>query len=306
MVMLSSNFPDLTGGLVLKTFKGIYEGTELEWKKVFKEQTGMRNALHRETMMYGFDVAREKLPGSATISDDGGTELTYEHLYVTYALQSALTQELIEDGDLPSMTKTYSEHITRSLLEAQEIKCADYLNRAFDGAFPIGDGQALCSANHPQFAGVQSNLLTAATLAQTSLEAATAQVWGARDFRGKIIGLKSDTLVCSKDNYLNGVVLMENTLRAGTTNNDVSPLRYVSDFKNGVVKMTRLTSSALVSPWFIVTNAPHGLSFFWHPDGKPRLANDGSFEADTMKIKGRERFAVGATNYRGVFGNAGV
>lgn len=307
MVMTNSQFNYLTKGLITDVFNGLYEKNEPEWKKVFRSVTGQRSNVHRDVMVYGFDVAREKTPGAVIASDDGGEELSFEYLYKTYALQAGLTRELEEDNRYIEMLRIYSDHITRSLMETQELSCADFLNRGFDSAYPIGDGQALFSANHPQYSGVQSNVLTPATLSQTSLEAATTQVWGTRDFRGKIIGLRSEALICSKDNYLQGKVLMENTLRAGTTNNDVSPLRYISDFSEGVVKMTRLTSTSVSSQWHVKTNAPHGLQMVWHPKGgQPKLADEGSFEADTLKIKGRMRYAVGITNYRGIFGNAGV
>jgi len=95
-------------------------------------------------------------------------------------------------------------------------------------------------------------------------------------------------------------VLLKSALRTSTNNNDINPIQ-TTKLKAEPVVMTRLTSN---TAWWVQTNAPKGLQLAMRR--KLTKTMEGDFETDSMRYKATERYAVGWTNPRAVFGTAGV
>ena len=79
----------------------------------------------------------------------GGVLFLKRYVYNVYGLAFALTKVLVEDGDHIRIGQVYARHLAQSLIETKETLAANVLNRAFNSAYPGGDGVQLNSASSP-------------------------------------------------------------------------------------------------------------------------------------------------------------
>lgn len=300
--MRSTDFRSIVEPILNEEFNGIYDQRADEWKQVFDEKAGIPRSYHEEPVLYGFGAAPELPDGMPVTYQSGGVLFLARYLYKVYGLAFALTKVLVEDGDHIRVGQTYSRHLAQSLIETKETLCANILNRAFNGSYVGGDGVSLVSASHPIVGGTFSNVLsTAANLSQTSLEQMLIQIRGAVDNNGKRIRLTPTKLVVGSSNIFQGEVLLKSALRAGTANNDINPVKSMNMLGGGQANLARLTST---TAWWIKTDAPEGLKMLTRR--KLEKSMEGDFETDSMRYKATERYGVGWTDPRAVFGTAGL
>lgn len=300
--MRSTDFRSIVEPILNEEFNGIYDQRADEWKQVFDEKPGIPRSYHEEPVLYGFGAAPELPDGMPVTYQSGGVLFLARYLYKVYGLAFALTKVLVEDGDHIRVGQTYSRHLAQSLIETKETLCANILNRAFNGSYVGGDGVSLVSASHPIVGGTFSNLLsTAANLSQTSLEQMLIQIRGAVDNNGKRIRLTPVKLVVGSSNIFQGEVLLKSALRAGTANNDINPVKSMNMLSGGQANLARLTST---TAWWVKTDAPEGLKMLTRR--KLEKSMEGDFETDSMRYKATERYGVGWTDPRAVFGTAGL
>jgi len=300
--MNSTQFKDIVSPILNVEFDGIYDTGKNQWKEVFDEVKGIERNQHLEPVLSGFGAA-PLLPDGMAVNYDSGQELYMaRYLYNVYGLAFALTLVMYEDGDHINLGKIYSQHLANSMLETKETVAANILNRAFNSSYLGGDGVCLSSASHVGANGLTySNLLTtAAALSQTSLEQILIQIKQATDDNGKKINLTPDKLIVAPSNMFQAQVLLKSALRTSTANNDINPIQ-TSKLKAEPVVLTRLTSN---TAWWIQTDAPKGLQAMMRR--KLTKTMEGDFETDSMRYKATERYAMGWTNPRAVFGTAGA
>jgi hypothetical protein len=176
------------------------------------------------------------------------------------------------------------------------------LNTAFNSAFPGGDGVSLISTAHPIVSGTFSNqLTTAANLSQTSLEQMLIQIRNAVDNNGKKIRLVPRQLVVAPGNIFQAEVLLKSVLRAGNANNDINPVKSIGLLDEGAAVLSRLTSP---TAFFVQTDAPEGMKLLMRR--KLEKTMEGDFETDSMRYKATERYDVGFTDPRAMYGTPGV
>jgi len=285
-----------------EVFDGVYELRKDEWKQVFDERKGIARSYHEEPMLYGFGAAPELPDGMAVTYQSGGVLYNQRYLYKVYGLAFALTRVLVDDGDHIRIGTTYAKHLAQSLIETKETLAANILNRAFNDSYVGGDGVCLVSASHPIVNGVYSNkLTTAAALSQTSLEQMLIQIRGAVDNNGKKIRLTPTKIVTGPTNMFQSEVLLKSVLRSGTADNDINPVKSMGLLPNGQANMSRITSA---TAWFIKTDAPEGLKLMMRRSLEKSM--EGDFETDSTRYKATERYGIGWTDARGIFGTPGV
>lgn len=300
--MRSTDFRSIVEPILNEEFNGIYDQRKDEWKEVFTEKPGIARAYHEEPVLYGFAQAPELPDGMPVTYSSGGVLYIAKYLYKVYGLAFALTKVLVEDGDHIRIGQTYARHLAQSLIETKETLGANILNRAFNSAFKGGDGVELISDQHPTAqAGFFSNKLSsAAALSQTSLEQMLIQIRQATDARGKRIRLTPTKLVTAPSNVFQGEILLKSVLRTGTSNNDINPVQSTGILKEQA-NLSRLTAPAA---WFIQTDAQEGLKLLTRR--KLDKSMEGDFETDSMRYKATERYALGWTDPRGVYGTPGL
>ena len=299
-IMRSAQFRSIVEPILNQAFDGVYNQRTDEYKKVFTEENGTPRAYHEEAVLYGMGAAPVLPDGQPITYDEGGELYVKRYTYDVYGLAFALTKVLVEDSEHIRVGTMMSKHLAQAMDETLETVTCNHLNRAFTSGYNGGDGVSLISASHPVVGGVQSNVLTAAALSQTSLEQALIQVRQAQDSRGKRIRLTPKKLVIHPSNMLNAEVLLKSVLRTGTTNNDINPVKTTTSLSDAVV-MSRLTSP---TAWFMQTDARDGLKVLWRR--KLQKAMEGDFETDSTRFKSTFRFGSGWTDWRAMFGNAGA
>jgi len=300
--MRSTDFRSIVEPILNEAFDGVYDQRADEWKQVFREERGIPRNYHEEPVLFGFGAAPELPDGTAVTYQSGGVLFIKRYQYKVYGLAFALTKVLVEDGDHIRIGQTYAKHLAQSLVETKETLAANVLNRAFNGAYAGGDGKSLVATDHPIINGTFSNqLATAAALSQTSLEQILIQVRNAVDNNGKRIRLNPTKLVVSPSNVFQAEVLLKSVLRTGTGNNDINPVKSMGLLSGGQANLSRLTST---TAWWVETDAPEGLKLMMRRPLEKSM--EGDFETDSMRFKSTERYDLGWTDPRGVFGTPGV
>ena len=300
--MRSTDFRSVVEPILNEVFDGVYEQRADEWKMVFREQKGIPRNYHEEPVLYGFGAAPELPDGMAVSYQSGGVLFLQRYLYKVYGLAFSLTKVLVEDGDHIRIGQTYAKHLAQSLIETKETLSANVLNRAFNAAYTGGDGVALISTSHPIVNGTFSNQLTTpAALSQTSLEQMLIQIRNAVDNNGKRIRLTPTQIVTGPSNVFQAETLLKSVLRSGTADNDINPVKSMGLLAKGQANLSRITSS---TAWWIQTDAPEGMKLLMRRGLEKSM--EGDFETDSMRYKATERYTVGWTDPRGLYGTAGV
>ena len=300
--MRSTDFRSIVEPILNEAFDGVYDQRADEWSTVFREQSGIPRNYHEEPVLYGFGAAPQLPDGSPVTYQQGGVLFLQRYVYQVFGLAFALTKVLVEDGDHIRIGQVYAKHLAQSLVETKELLAANVLNRAFNSSYAGGDGVSLSNSAHPLVSGTFSNLLaTAANLSQTSLEQMLIQVRQAVDNNGKKIRLQPVKLVVSPGNVFQAEVLLKSVLRTGTANNDINPIKSIGLLPEGASVISRLTNA---SNWWVQTDAPEGLKLLMRRALEKTM--EGDFETDSMRYKATERYQVGWTDPRAVFGTPGV
>ena len=300
--MRSTDFRSVVEPILNEVFDGVYDQRADEWKMVFREQKGIPRNYHEEPVLYGFGAAPELPDGMAVSYQSGGVLFLQRYLYKVYGLAFSLTKVLVEDGDHIRIGQTYAKHLAQSLIETKETLSANVLNRAFNASYPGGDGVALISTSHPIVNGTFSNQLTTpAALSQTSLEQMLIQIRNAVDNNGKRIRLTPTQIVTGPSNVFQAEVLLKSVLRTGTADNDINPVKSMGLLAKGQANLSRITST---TAWWVQTDAPEGMKLMMRRGLEKSM--EGDFETDSMRYKATERYTVGWTDPRGLYGTAGV
>jgi hypothetical protein len=300
--MRSTDFRSIVEPILNECFDGVYDQRSDEWSRVFREENGIPRNYHEEPVLYGFGAAPQLPDGTPVSYQQGGVLFLQRYVYQVFGLAFALTKVLVEDGDHIRIGQVYARHLAQSLIETKETLCANVMNRAFNSSYVGGDGVALISTAHPIVNGTFSNQLsTSANLSQTSLEQMLIQIRQAVDNNGKKIRLVPKQLVVAPGNVFQSEVLLKSVLRAGTANNDVNPVKSIGLLSEGATVLSRLTNA---NAWWVQTDAPEGMKLLMRRELEKTM--EGDFETDSMRYKATERYQVGFTDPRAMYGTAGV
>ncbi len=95
--------------------------------------------------------------------------------------------------------------------------------------------------------------------------------------------------------------ILKSVNQSGTANNDINALRTMGAFPEGIKVNHYLTDS---DAFFVRTNAPDALKLFQREEAE--FKQDGDFDTDNLKYKSYERYSVGISDWRGVYGTSGA
>ena len=300
--MRSTDFRSIVEPILNECFDGVYDQRADEWSRVFREEDGIPRNYHEEPVLYGFGAAPQLPDGTPVTYQQGGVLFLKRYIYKVYGLAFALTKVLVEDGDHIRLGQVYARHLAQSLVETKELLSANVLNVAFNSAYLGGDGVSLINTAHPIVNGTFSNqLATAAVLSQTSLEQMLIQVRQAVDNNGKKIRLVPRQLVVAPGNIFQAEVLLKSVLRTGNANNDINPVKSIGLLDEGAAVLSRLTSA---TAWWVQTDAPEGMKLLMRRRLEKTM--EGDFETDSMRYKATERYDVGFTDPRAMYGTPGA
>lgn len=300
-VISTGNHPKALWPGVHAFVMGEYSGHPMEYSEIFEVE---KSAMHREEDVEttGFGLAQVKTEGGSVAYDtqsQGGTK-TYTH--VAYGLGYIVTREEMDDNLYKSRAFKRGKQLAFSFRTTKEIVAANVLNRAFSNSYTGMDGKELLATDHPTIAGNQSNeLAVSADLSEAALEDILTQIGEAKNSRGLQIALRGQKLIVAPANAFEAERIIKSSLQNDTANNAVNAIRSMGLLPGGVAVNHYLTDD---DAWFVKTDAPNGLMMFQRTPFEFKKDND--FDTDNAKAKGYERYSVGWTDWRGVYGSQGA
>jgi hypothetical protein len=144
-------------------------------------------------------------------------------------------------------------------------------------------------------------LSTASDLNETSLEQALIDIAATKDERGLKVAAKARKLILPSALQFTAERLLKSQGRVGTADNDINAIKHMNSVPEGYFINHYLTDT---DAWFLITDVPNGLKHF---DRAPlKTSMEGDFDTGNVRYKARERYAFGASDWRGIFGTPGA
>lgn len=278
-----------------------YNEFPVEYKDLFDSFTSKR-AFEEDVGVSSFGLAVEKPEGSAISYDSERQAFTTRYTPVVFALGFVITREIMEDDQYDVVGQRKAQGLAFSMRQTKEVVAANVYNRYSTAGYVGGDGKTLLATDHPNLAGgQQSNLLgTASDLSEAALEQACIDIAGFTNDRGLLIAVRPKTLVIPRQLMFEAKRILASDGRVATADNDLNALKTLGVIPQ-VVTNHYLTD---VDAWFIRTDVKHGMKYFERRADEFGMDND--FDTENAKYKATSRFAVGWTDWRGLFGTAGA
>jgi hypothetical protein len=283
-----------------------------EHKPLFEVENSDR-AFEEEVLFTGFGTAPIKAEGAAVSFDDAQESFTSRYTHETVALAFAITEEAMEDNLYDTFAKLRAKGLARAMANTKQVKAADVYNNGFNTAYIGGDGQPFFSASHPTIGdGNQSNTLGATDLSEASLESALITISKAKDDRGILIGLQTQSLHIPSDLAFTADQILNSTMSTtigvnpttaanGATNvNDINSIRNQGMVPGGFFVNRRFTDT---NAWFLKTDCPNGAKMFVRSPLQTKMEPD--FDTGNVRFKARERYSFGFSDWRSFYGASG-
>jgi hypothetical protein len=277
-----------------------YDKHSPQWPDLFEQETSDKK-YEEEVEQIGFGMATVKPEGESITYDSASQGYTARYTHVAYASGYMVTHEERKDNLYEAVSRRRAPDLAFSMRQTEEYVHANVYNRAFTSGYTGGDGVILCSASHPTVYGLQSNLLTSADLSETAIEDALTQIGNAVDARGRKINLQGQTLHVSTSDQFEAARIMKSVLQNDTANNAINVIKAMGLLPGGVKVNNYFTST---SAWFIRTNARRGMRHFTRE--AVMFDQDNDFDTKNAKASVYARWSQGWSDWRGVYGNAGV
>ena len=278
-----------------------YKRYENQHAEIYATETSDR-AFEEEVMLSGFANAQVKPEGSGVVFDNAQETYTARYTMETVALAFAITEEAVEDNLYDRLSSRYTKALARSMANTKQVKSVNPLVNGFGGGFTSGDGVNLFSTAHPTIAGTTSNTLaTAADLNETSLEQSLIDIAAFTDERGLKVAAKGVKMIIPSANQFNAERLMKSQGRTQTADNDINAINSM-----GMIPQGYRVNNFLTDPdsFYIITDVPNGMKMFSRTPLTTSM--EGDFDTGNVRYKARERYAFGASDFRGIFGCEGA
>ena len=249
----------------------------------------------------GFGLASVKSEGGSIVYTSSSQGPTTRYTNVTYGLGFMETEEAVEDNQYAGKATNKTIALARSMRHTKETVVANVLNRAFSNTYLGSDGIRLISASHVTVNGTQSNTLAAdADISEASLEDMLINIQNATDSTGLRIGLQGVKLMVPPSLKYEATRILKSSGQNDTANNAVNAMKTMGDLGTIIVWPFLTDTDA----WFIKTDVPNGLTLFNRRASA--LQKDSDFDTGNYKHKATERYSVGWSDWRGVYGSQGA
>lgn len=250
----------------------------------------------------GFGLAPVKSEGSSTVYDTETQGVTKRYTHVAYGLGYIVTYEEMRDNLYEKLSRRRAGALAFSFRQTKENVGANVYNRAFNPSFTGGDGKAMIVTDHPTLGGDSSNRLTVNTdLSESSIEDLMIQIMQAKNNRGLKIALVPQSLHVHPSDWFEANRILKSVLQNDTANNAINVLKATNALPKGIKVNHYFTDS---DAWFIRTNCPNGAMLFQRE--AISFEQDNDFDTKNAKAASYERYSVGWTDWRDVWGSAGA
>jgi len=295
--------------------KALYPGVSAWYGQAYDEHkveytdlvdvTTSRRAYEEDVGVTSFGLAPIKSEGNAISYDTERQAFITRYIHAVYALGFVITREMVED-DLYSMAgKRKAKGLAFSLRQTKETVVANLYNRAFNSSYTGGDGVELCSLLHPNFAGGTwaNEPTTDVDLSEAALEQACIDIGKWTNDRGLKISAMPQSLVVPVDLVFEAERILKTPSRVGTADNDINALYAMGKFPQGIKVNHYLTDT---DAWFLRTNPGGTEGLKMYQRRKMEFALDNDFDTENAKYKATERYSVGWTDPRALYGSTGA
>lgn len=299
-VINTGSHPKLLWPGVHATWGQVYAQHPAEYTDLYEVLSSNR-AYEQDVQITGFGLAPVKGQGASVSYDSEmqGWVTTYAH--VAYGLGYIVTYEELQDNQYKEVATRRAKANAFSMNQTLENVAAFLYNNAFNTTyFTTPDSLALISDSHVNpSGGTFSNALTpGADLSEAALEDICIQIMQATQDRGLRISVMPQSLHIASSEWFNANRILKSVLQSGTGNNDINVLKATNAFPKGI-KMNHYFTNP--NSWFVRTNIPNGMQFFWR--NKPSFDQDNDFDTKNAKAASYMRFSVGCTDPRGLYGS---
>lgn len=300
MVITTGNHPVALWPGVHDFFGAKYEEKPMVWEQLF-EVNSSNKAFERVAEIKGFSLPKIKPQGDSVAYDDEFQGDIKDYTHTVYALGYICTEEELEDDLYEQVSMARAGRLAFSMRQGKEVVHANIYNRAFDSDFTGANGVELLSTAQVTDNGTQSNhIATAADMSEAALEDLAIQVRKATNSRGLTVAIQPDCLIVPLDLEFEAHRILDSILQNDSANNATNVLRSTNVFPGGIIPNVYLTDN---DAFFIKTDAPEGLTHFVRR--APRFVRDNDFNTGNALAKADERYSVGWTDWRGLFGSPG-
>ena len=297
MAVSTGNFGELLEPGLRKLYGDAYKQYPEEYSQVFNVEGSSKN-FEEDLSLAALGLVPAKPEGQAVSYDTAYQGTTHRYTHSAYGLGFMVTREMFED-DLYRKMKTMPQALARSVRHSIELLAANVLNRAFNSSYTGIDSLEMCSTVHTTIAAgtYQNELTTAADLSVTSLEQAYIDIAALIDERGLKMAAKPTKLIVHPNDVFNAQTILKTSQEVGSANNDINTMK-------GAMPYTTLHWLTDSDAWFVLTDVPNGMNFFWRR--KPEFTRDNDFDSENAKFKTTYRCSVGWTDPRGIYGSPGA
>lgn len=280
----------------------VYDAHPTEYTDLYEVQDS-KKAYEQDVQVTGFGLSPIKGQGAPIQydSEEQGWITTYSH--IAYALGFIVTKEELEDNQYKEVATRRAKANAFSTNQTVETVGAFLYNNAFSTTyFTMPDGQALISTAHvnPSGGTFSNRLSPDADLSEASLEDINIQIMQMTNDRGLKISAMATSLHISTNEWYNANRILKSVLQSDTANNNINVLKATNAFPGGI-KMNHFFTSP--NAWFVRTNIPSGMTFFWR--NRPEFDQDNDFDTKNAKAATYMRFSLGCTDARGIYGSNG-
>jgi hypothetical protein len=300
----TGSHPKLLWPGVYDTWGQIYDEHMEEYVDLYNV-TDSDKAYEELVQITPFGLAPVKSEGAPVTYDSEIQGPVSRATHIAYALGYIVTFEELRDNLYEIVATRRAKGNAFSMRQTIENVATFPWNSAFSTTFQTtADGAAWCSASHLNTTGgTFSNALTpAADLAEASIEDLTIQIMQTANDRGNLISIMPESLHISVNEWYNANRILKSVLSStGTPGiNAINVLKATNAFPKGI-KMNHYFTNA--HPWFIRTNCPDGLMFFWRD--RPMFDQDNDFDTKNAKAACYMRFSTLLNDPRALFGSNG-
>jgi hypothetical protein len=292
---------------VNKWYGDAYKEFNVQWTDLVEQHTSKR-AWEEDVGMSMFGLPVQKAEGAPITYDTSRQGFTSRYNHVTWALGFIVTREAYEDDLYEVVGKQKAKSLAFSMRQNKEIIVANVYNRAFNTSYTGGDGSTLIacaaggSASHPNVAGGTwtNGPSVAVDLSEAALEQANIDIRNFQNDRGLKMHAKPTALVIPKELMYEATRILKTDGQVYTADNTLNALKTMGIIPK-IITNDYLTDA---DAWFLQTDVQDGLKYFQRR--AIEFATDEDFDTENAKYKATERFSVGWTDARALYGSPGV
>lgn len=287
----------------LKAVFGQYPTYPEQWTEIFKTYQSDKYQEIEVEMKY-LGAADIKPEGQPIATDSMGQRIVTNYIHKRVGLSFTITKEAVEDNLYQNQFPEQAKSLRNSLRITKNILGANILNNAFNAAYPIGDGQPVCSTAHPIDGGVFSNSLAgnaSVDFSEAGVEQAIILIQKFPMQSGILSQTMAKKMILPRELQFSASRLLNSAFRVDVANNDINAL-YHNDYIPEGYRINQFLTSP--TAWFILTDAEDGLKHFQRTPVETDTYVD--YPTDNVMAKATERYSFGVSNPRGIFGSPGV